>query len=74
MGVLLVRANINRYFTVKGNVYYGTISGNDEDASNPKNRQRNLDFKSQLLDISVNAEINILGFESNRRYFSSQAV
>jgi len=71
-GGVLVRANINRYFTVKGNVYYGTISGNDEDATNPKDRQRNLNFKSHILDISVNGEINLLGFESNTRYYKTQ--
>jgi len=71
-GGVLVRYNITRYFTIKGNVYDGTISGNDEDATNPKNRQRNLNFTSNILDVGINGEINLTGFEASSRYFKTQ--
>jgi len=53
------RYNMNNYFSVKLGLTYGTISGDDAD----NNRSRNLDFKSDLLDVSVTGEINILGYQ-----------
>ncbi len=66
-GGAIVRANINKYFTVKGNVYYGTISGDDRYATNPKSLQRNLNFKSNILDVGVNGEVNLTGFDVTKR-------
>ena len=71
-GGVLVRYCVNRYFTIKGNVFDGTISGDDQDATSPKNRQRNLNFRSNILDVGINGEINLTGFESNTRYFKTQ--
>jgi hypothetical protein len=63
----IVRYNVNRHFTMKGNIYYGTLSGSDENTDNPKNRARNLSFKTNLLEVGANAEINLTGFEAGSR-------
>jgi len=70
-GGVIARVNINKYFTVKGNVYYGEISGDDKDATNPQLRQRNLNFKSNILDISVNGEINLTGFDPSKKDYKT---
>lgn len=60
----IVRANIKPTFTLKGNAYYGKISGDDKNSSDPRNKRRNLNFRSNVLDIGINAEWNIFGFEA----------
>jgi hypothetical protein len=63
----LVRYNVNKKWTLKGNVYYGTISGNDSNGTSIKHKQRNLSFRSEVLDIGANIEYNILGYEAGGR-------
>jgi hypothetical protein len=70
-GGVIIRANINKYITIKGNVYDGTISGDDRDATSQKDKLRNLNFKSNILDIGTNLEINLTGFKPNDRHFST---
>jgi len=70
-GGVIVRANISKYVTIKGNVYDGTISGDDKDATNPKNLNRNLSFTSNILDIGINCEYNLTGFVANDRHNST---
>ena len=71
----LIRYNIQPYLTFKGNVYYGKISGTDENAQTEQNRRRNLSFRSNVLDIGGQFEVNILGFEPGNyeRKFSPYA-
>jgi len=71
-GGILVRYTVSKYFTIKGNAYDGTISGDDADATNPKNVRRSLNFRSNILDVGLNGEINITGFEPTSRYYKSQ--
>jgi len=70
-GGAIIRANLNKYITMKGNVYLGTISGDDADASVEKDRLRNLSFTSSILDIGVNCEINLLGFMPNNKHYAT---
>ncbi len=63
----LVRYNVNPYFTIKSNIYYGTISGDDANASSREDRIRNLSFRSDILDISLQAEVNFTGFETTEK-------
>jgi hypothetical protein len=58
------RYNVNKYFTVKSNIYYGTISGDDANASSRSDRIRNLSFRSDILDIGVQGEFNFSGFNT----------
>jgi len=56
-GGLFVRYQINKKWSVKSNIYYGSISGSDErNAKTSKNRTRNLHFRSELLEIGINGE------------------
>lgn len=68
----IVRYNVNKFFTVKANAYYGSISGSDRNATTEKNRIRNLSFWSTILDVGANAELNLTGFQNgNRKYRTS---
>ncbi len=59
------RANVSKHWTIKGNAYYGRISGSDAKyATKEMNRDRNLSFASDILDIGINAEWNILPFQA----------
>lgn len=57
----LVRYNLNTDFALKGNIYYGAISGSDANASTQEERVRNLHFRSTLLDIGLQIEYHLLG-------------
>lgn len=53
------RYNMNNYLSVKLGITYGTISADDAD----NDRSRNLNFRSDLIDVSLTGEFNILGFQ-----------
>lgn len=63
----IIRGNVNRHFTMKGNIYYGTLTGTDENAEDPKSYERHLHFKTNILEVGANAEVNLTGFEANSR-------
>jgi len=60
-GGAVIRYNVNPFFTIKSNFYYGTITGNDANSRVSERRISNLSFKSSVLDIGLQAEINLLG-------------
>jgi hypothetical protein len=62
----LIRYNISRRIAFKGNIYKGSISGSDQNAKENYMRRwdRNLSFKSSILDIGVQTEFNILPYKS----------
>ncbi len=53
------RYNMTNHWSVKLGLTYGTISGDDVD----NNRSRNLNFRSDLIDVSVTGEFNLLGYQ-----------
>ena len=55
-------------FDVKANVYYGWIEGDDKDYKGDRAR-RDLSFKTNILEIGVNGELNILPFISNSKRY-----
>lgn len=65
------RYNMNNYVSVRLGITYATISGDDAD----NNRSRNLNFRSDLLDVSLTGEFNILGYQpyALERVFSPYA-
>ena len=82
MGGLICRFNYNDFITLRGNAVFGQISGNDQNfkseiafqhldqAGNPLDitrGQRNLNFKSNLVEFSAIGEWNILGFGETTR-------
>jgi len=60
-GGLVGRYNLNDHFSLKGNVFYGTISG--ADSTVPKNASRNLSFKSGLFEFAALIEWNLWAFD-----------
>lgn len=68
----IIRYNFNGQFSLKGNAYYGTLSGSDENAPTEEQRHRNLHFRSRILDIGINAEYYITGYDKIfKRYTAS---
>lgn len=59
----IYRYNLNPHWALKGNVYYGTVSAEDIRSDNTYQENRNLSFKSSMLDFSVEAEFNFFPFE-----------
>jgi hypothetical protein len=56
----LYRYNFNPRFAYKLNVFYGTVSG--ADSVSKANVQRNLSFKSSVLEMSNEIELNFISF------------
>ena len=69
----IMRFNMNRHLTIKGNIIKGMISGSDENAKKYYHRQwtRNLSFRSTVLDIGIQPEFNILGYRTNHFTYKS---
>ncbi|TNE78333.1 MAG: hypothetical protein EP332_14740 [Bacteroidetes bacterium] len=61
-GGLVGRFNINDYITLKGNAYYGRISGADSNSTSTFSKERNLSFRSELFEFGGNVEWNIFGY------------
>ena len=67
-GGLMYRYNLNPHWALKGNAYYGIVSGADAQSTDPFQQNRNLSFKSGLLDVSGEFEFNFFPYEpSNTR-------
>ncbi|MCB0627352.1 MAG: outer membrane beta-barrel protein [Saprospiraceae bacterium] len=56
------RFNINQFMAVKLGLNYGSITGRDENATDAFIRERNLSFKSSLVEVGLTGEFNIPGF------------
>lgn len=62
-GGLVGRYNLNDHFSLKGNVFYGTISGADSTSSKAYSLERNLSFKSGLFEFAGLIEWNLWAFD-----------
>lgn len=62
-GGLAVRYNLNNRFAVRGNLFFGSVTADDSQSPSAAQRQRNLDFKSPIDELSVQAEFNFLEYE-----------
>jgi len=58
-----VRFQHNSIFTSKLALGYGQVSADDLDSNSPGRRNRNLHFKSSILETNLTMEINILGYD-----------
>lgn len=61
-GGLIGRFNLNDFFSVKGNVFYGTLSGADSTSPDEWKQNRNLSFKSPIFEFSAQLEYNLFGY------------
>lgn len=62
-GGLVGRYNLNDHFSLKGNAFYGTISGADSMSNKQSMKDRNLSFKSGLFEFAVLIEWNLWAFD-----------
>ena len=62
------RYNINQYFAARAHINYGSISADDAKASSVSQQQRNLQFRSNILEIGLAGEINFPGFQPYNLY------
>lgn len=61
-GAVFVRYNLGQYLSFRGQFAMGSISGNDKDSPDERNRIRNLDFNSHLFEGSILVDANLMGF------------
>jgi hypothetical protein len=70
-GGLICRYNYGPYLTFKGTALYGQIEGSDKNFSDdPYRKRRNLSFKSDIVEFSIQGEWNILGYENTRTSYA----
>ena len=62
-GGLMYRHNWNPHYSWKGTVTYGTVSAADAGSSDPFMANRNLSFKSTLIEGSAQIEFNFFPYE-----------
>lgn len=65
-----LRYHYSPSLVVKANVFYGTISGDDGHAKDLRRRQRNLSFRSPLVDMGLTAELNLMPFSPTVRSYA----
>lgn len=66
---IVARINPSRFFSFKGGIYYGQISGEDANSSKDYLVWRNLSFRSKIYEASIQGEINILGYKLKGKGF-----
>lgn len=59
----IVRYNINNRLALRGNLLFGEVTADDAQSSSASQRERNLNFKSPIDELSVQAEFNFLEYE-----------
>jgi hypothetical protein len=55
--------NINHLLALRLSLSYATVSGKDSNSSNSAIMNRNLDFRSNIYEVGLIGEFNILGYE-----------
>jgi len=65
----IFRINPDKFFSLKASVYFGAISGSDHNSIYPYLRDRNLSFRSNIYEASLQAEINVLGYKIRDKVF-----
>jgi hypothetical protein len=61
-------------FELRAGLYYGRISGDDSKNSDPELKQRNLNFKSHIIEFNLGCEYTILDMNSDEGSFISPYV
>ena len=63
-----MRYKVLEALAAKGTLSYGWVSGDDSKASEPYRQDRNLSFRSPILELAAQAEYSIIKEPSNHRY------
>lgn len=58
----MAKLNFSKYIAVKGNLLYGTLSGDDSRSFVEWQKQRNLNFRSTLIEFAVLGEYHVFGY------------
>ena len=69
-GGLNFRYNFDDRICVKSSLNFGRISANDEDSQNTFERQRNLSFSSNIVDLTTQLEFNFLSYIHGSKDFN----
>lgn len=67
-GGIFGRLNVGSMVSVKLGVNYARISGTDQNAANPGIRERNLNFRTNIYEVALTGEWNILGYDPYNYY------
>jgi hypothetical protein len=59
----IVRYNLNNRLALRGNLLFGSVTADDSQSPSASQRERNLNFKSPIDELSVQAEFNFLEYE-----------
>lgn len=72
VGGIFLRNNFDTRWVLKSAIAFGQIAYDDKKSQNAFNRQRNLHFRSNVLDLSVMLELNFLEFDKQKanKWFS----
>ncbi len=71
-GGAVFRYNFNPRLAARGNLFFGAIEGHDSFSNSPSQQQRNLNFKSNISELSAQLEFNFLDYEigNDKREFT----
>jgi hypothetical protein len=58
-----VRYNINNRLSARANLFFGQVTADDSQSLSSSQRERNLNFKSPIDELSVQAEFNFLEYD-----------
>lgn len=61
------RYNLNESFTLKGNVNFGNIAGDDANSESTWQRNRNWSFRTRIIEAGIQIEWNMLGFSTTSK-------
>jgi hypothetical protein len=62
-GGLVLRYTLNNRLAVRGNLFIGQVTADDSQSPSASQRERNLDFKSPIDELSGQVEFNFLEYE-----------
>ncbi len=66
-GGLLYRHNINKRIALRLGISYGMVHGNDSESTIEANVNRNLSFRSRIIEVGPMVEINFVEYEAGRK-------
>lgn len=69
-GGLTYRVNFDRRFSFKSSALYTNIYADDANSSDPIKKNRNLHFKSDIIELSGQVEFNFLPYETGNSLYS----
>jgi hypothetical protein len=67
-GGVIYRYNVNPRFSVKANLLFGNIQGDDSKSNSPSQEERNLSFKSYVRELAVEGEFNFLEYKTGSHH------